>query len=358
MGWIDGLIEAVSPRWAAQRQAWRQSLSELKNYDAGSDHRLNAGWRATNQSAEETDRWSRDMVRARARDLERNSDIMASILGAIKRNVIGNGFQLQAMTGSERLNSEIERLWKIWCRAENCDVTGQQTFTQILRMIIVRKKVDGGVLIVKRIVDDAEIPLQLQIFEVDELDSGYTKPTRTENKVIGGVEYNSYNRPVGYWIKQYSIDGFTAIEPVYIPAEDVIFFYTKKRPSQIREISDMAPTLTRIRDINEFITSVSVKQRVLACLSVFIKKEYPTSGIGGNGDSFVFSFVSTRVLGCSPGVYGSSEAYLLLKNLLINVLSVYPFSERISTLLACPVSPSLRAKAAMSSATSVRATSV
>jgi len=88
---------------------------------------------------------------------------------------------------------------------------------------------------------------------------------------------------MGYWIKQYSIDGFTSMEPVYVPAKDMIFIYTKRRPSQIREMSDLSPTVTRIRDANEFMTAVSVKERIAACLSVFIKKTIPTTGIGRGG---------------------------------------------------------------------------
>lgn len=279
MGWLDNVIAVISPQTAVKREAWRQSLEALRNYDAGLDSRLNAGWRVTNQSAEMTDRGYRDTVRARARDLERNSDIMCSLLGAYKRNVIGQGFRLQAMTNNQKLNSDIEKLWKIWCKAENCDVTGQQSFMQLLRMCVVRKKVDGGVLIVKRYTDN-KIPLQLQILEVDELDDGFARPQDNKNKVVGGIEYNEYNKPIGYWIRQYTIDGYTVAEPQYIPASDVIFYYTRKRPSQIREMSDMSQTLSRIRDINEFITAVSVKQRIMACLSVFVKKALPVSGLG------------------------------------------------------------------------------
>ena len=100
-----------------------------------------------------------------------------------------------------------------------------------------------------------------------------TEPTHSKgNRVVGGIEYNSYNKPMGYWIRQYSIDGFSNIDPVYVPAKDIIFIFTKLRPSQIREMSDLSPTVTRIRDANEFMTAVSVKERIAACLSVFIKK--------------------------------------------------------------------------------------
>ena len=60
----------------------------------------------------------------------------------------------------------------------------------------------------------------------------------------------------------------------------MIFYFTKRRPSQIREMSDMCQTLTRIRDVNEFMTAVSVKERITACLAVFIKKITPSNGIG------------------------------------------------------------------------------
>lgn len=283
MDWLDSVIAFFSPEAAARRAAWRNAYAELRSYDAGDFSRLNSGWRVSNDSAEVTDRNSREWVRARARDLERNSDVMNSVLGAYKRNVLGSGFQLQAKSKNTDLNKELERLWKKWCKARNCDVTANQSLNEILRMAIVRKRVDGGILFVKRYTKEGMIPFSLQMVEVDELDIGFQSPHEPKNKVVGGIEYNEYNRPVGYWIKQYQVDGFALTTPVFVKADDVIFYFTKKRPSQIREMSDMSPTVTRIRDVNEFITAVSVKQRIEACLAVFIKKQLPVSGLGRNG---------------------------------------------------------------------------
>lgn len=278
---LDNIIGYISPRAGASREAWRRNLEESRSYDAGKFDRLNAGWVAYNQSAEQTDRYSRDTVRARARDLERNSDIGNSVIGAYKRNVMGLGVTLQADTPSERLNEQIEDAWQKWCRKKNCDVTETQSFSQMTRMAIKRKKIDGGILFKKCYISGGVVPFRLQALEVDELDTAAVAPKHKGNRVIGGIEYNSYNKPIGYWIKQYSIDGFSNIQPTYVPAKDIIFIYTKNRPSQIREISDMAPTITRVRDANEFMTAVSVKERIAACLSVFIKKIIPsTTGIG------------------------------------------------------------------------------
>ena len=283
MGWIDKVIGWFSPEAAFKREAWRQALEEAKSYDAGNYSRVNSHWIATNQSAEYTDRYERDTVRARARDLERNSDLMNAVVGPFVRNVVGKGLVLQAETDNETLNEQIETLWKVWCKKRNCDVTGTQSLNQILRMAVRRKKVDGGILFVKRYTSNGVLPFQLQMFEVDELDGTQVNPKRKGNRVVGGIEYNRWNAPVGYWIKQYTFDGMTMVEPIFIRADDCIFYFSKRRPSQLREMSDMSQTITRIRDTNEFMSAVSMKQRIEACFSLFIKKQLPTQGIGRGG---------------------------------------------------------------------------
>ena len=277
---LDSIISFFSPEAGARREAWRQSLNEIRSYDAGNYDRLNAGWITYNQSAENTDRYSRETVRARARDLERNSDMANSVIGAYKRNIVGLGVTLRANTPSEKLNDLIEGAWREWCKRKNCDVTETQSFSQMTRMAVERKKVDGGILFKKCYLRGGVVPFRLQALEVDELDTTAVTPHGKGNRVVGGIEYNSYNKLMGYWIRQYSIDGFSNIDPIYVPAKDIIFIFTKRRPSQIREMSDLSPTITRIRDANEFMTAVSVKERIAACLSVFIKKTIPTIGFG------------------------------------------------------------------------------
>lgn len=208
MGWLDNVIATVSPRRAYEREMWRQGLDELRGYDAAGHGRINSGWRAVNESAEITDRYSRDVVRARARDLERNSDIAQSVIYAYKRNVVGKGYTLRAMTGSDELDKRIEKAWKRWCKARNCDVTGEQSFNEILRMMVERKKVDGGMIVLYRYTPGGVVPFKLQCLEVDELDKTQATPRHKGNRVVGGIEYNQYRRPVGYWIRQYDIEGW------------------------------------------------------------------------------------------------------------------------------------------------------
>ena len=277
MGWLDNLIGFISPKWGAARAAWKVQLEELRHYDAAGFGRVNNNWTAYNMSANETDSMSRDQLRARARDLERNSDFMGELLTAFERNVIGGGYTIQPKTGNPTLNDELIRLWDIWCKKQNCDVTCTQSFIQMMRMALVRKKIDGGIIFLKRYTSDGLVPFKLQMLEVDELDISAVATQSEGNKIIGGIEYNSYNKPVAYYIRQYGYDGFQIPEPYRVDAKDVIFVFTKRRPSQLREMPDFVQTMTRIRDVNEFMTAVSVKERIEACFSVFIKRQVPTA---------------------------------------------------------------------------------
>lgn len=302
MSFIDNVVAAFSPQAAYKRQIYRQAYDSLRsNYDAGSYDKSNRNWRVTNTSAELTDRYSRDDVRARARDLERNSDIMNSVVGAFKRNVVGGGYHVQVRTDDQELNKKIEQAWKKWCKKQNCDVTGTQSLNQIIRMAVERKKIDGGILFVKRYTNGF-VPFKLQMIEVDELDAGTVQPRYSGNKVVGGIEYNSFNKPVGYFIRQYDIDGYSQRDAIWVDAKDVIFYFTKKRPSQLREMSDMSATIPRIRDVNEFMTAVSVKERIEACLSIFIKKSLPTMGMGRQNNSIGFDKVSYEGKTLTPGM--------------------------------------------------------
>ena len=92
-----------------------------------------------------------------------------------------------------------------------------------MRMAVERKKIDGGILFVKRYTSEGFVPFQLQMIEVDELDLTIMQARNADNKVVGGIEYNSFNKPVGYYIRQYDNEGFTQRDPVYVEAKDVIF---------------------------------------------------------------------------------------------------------------------------------------
>ena len=286
MNWLDRCIGFISPSWGYRRTAWRQAMRGF--YDSGNSDRLNSGWTPVNATAEQTDYPQRDIIRARARDLERNSDVAEAIIGPLERNVVGTGIKVQAKikssdgtTDNDDLNQQIEDLWGEWCRARNCDVAGLQSFAEMQRMAIRRLLVDGGIMFVKAYTKGGTVPFSLQPREVDELDTSINYlPGLGRNRIWNGIELDDYNKPLAYWLKKYTPDGFWTGQSERIEAQRIIFLWQKNRPTQIREMSPLARTAPRVRDVNEFVEAVSVKERILACLAVFIEKINPTGNTG------------------------------------------------------------------------------
>lgn len=273
--WLDRLIGFFSPEKAYKRIAFRQA------YSAGETHRRQGGWMPIEGNTERLNAMSRDMVRRKARDLERNSDIMNSLLSAFERNVVGSGFVPQADTGDEELNNQIEHVFREWSKPQNCDISGTQSFNEMCNMIVRRLKIDGGILLLKTYGGNEKCPFQLQAREVSDLDGDSVVSYRHNGKsVVGSIEVNDYGKPLAYWIKQETPDGLSTLDTKRIPADKVIALWEKKSPSQIREMSPMSQAITRIADAEDYLDTISLKEKILACFGVFIKRALPSGGLG------------------------------------------------------------------------------
>lgn len=287
MSLINRMIFPFAPKAALRREQWRQAgLAYIRSaYTAADQSTRSAGWTTMNATAEQLNQGDRDIVRARARDMERNSDIMAAQLLALERNIIGTGIVLQAKikdakgNDDDSLNSKIEALWKEWCLPANCEITGRWSFSELQALGVRRRYVDGGMLLLKVYVDNH---FYLQLLEVDDLDNSVQ--TYENRRVIGGLELDSYRRTVAYHIKSYDQWGFL-INTQRFPASQVIYMPYLVRPSQVREFSPAASSIARIDDTNELIDAAIEKERVLAHLSAAIESDSnaPVGTLSGLG---------------------------------------------------------------------------
>ena len=145
---IDNAISLFFPKWGFERKQARALLRVSSTYDNLPTWRGSADWMPSDGKAENLNAMDRDLARAKARHLERNSEIVNSILNALSRNVVGNGFNLQVRSADDEWNSAVEELWSEWSRPGNCDVTGRYSLNQLLSMVVRRKFVDGAALVV------------------------------------------------------------------------------------------------------------------------------------------------------------------------------------------------------------------
>lgn len=272
---LERIIATLSPKWAFDRQLFRSALS--RNYDAGANDRFSGNWMpVANATAEETAAPYRDRIRGRARDLERNNDLVIGALDTFDRNVVGSGIRPQAAIlkaggdQNERLNEQAEALWKHWAKPGNCDTTGQSTFYE-LESLAMRRKVTDGEIFIRRITPKKEpgkVPLLLQMLEPDLLDT--VKTDNGKNKVYGGVEVNEFGRPVAYWFAKEKYG-----ESSRIPADQVLHLFKKTRAIEFRGVSELVPVIQRARHSGEAIDAELLATRLAACFAGFIKTGNP-----------------------------------------------------------------------------------
>lgn len=277
MNILERMIATISPEWACQRAFYAESL---RAYEAGEITRFNDGWVPVNEDTENADKTQRDLIKARARYLENNSDIACAAIGGIIRNVVGTGIKPQARTGDERINKQIETLWKKWTRPENCDITGQQTFEELQAMLLRRQIVDGEIFVKKVMQRGKKFPLQLQVLKSDLLSSYLFNAPKTGNVIRSGIELNDHLKPLAYWINKKSPDGFIEYDPDRVPAEQIIHLWMRYQPDQIRGMSALTPIIKRLKDTQDYLDAETVAAKIAACFSVFITTQTGAPGVG------------------------------------------------------------------------------
>lgn len=282
MNVLEKAIAFISPSWAYKRAFYAESL---RAYEAGEINRYNGTWVPVNADTENTDKTQRDLIKARARYLENNSDIAGAAVGGIVRNVVGTGIKPQARTGDERLNRRIEELWAEWAQAENCDITGQQNFYELQSMLLQRKIYDGEILVKKVISRGRRFPLQLQVIKSDLLSQYMLYAPKTNNIIRSGIELDEHLRPLAYWIEKKSPDGYVEYDPDRIPAREIIHLWTRRQPDQIRGISDLAPIIKRLKDTQDYLEAESMAAKIAACFSVFITQDTLPTQVGRIGNA-------------------------------------------------------------------------
>ena len=93
MGLLKRMAYGVAPKWAYHRDVYRQLGRGF--YTAADRGPRSANWTTVNATGEQANSASRDIVRTRSRDLERNSDIMGAEILAFERNVVGTRISIR-----------------------------------------------------------------------------------------------------------------------------------------------------------------------------------------------------------------------------------------------------------------------
>lgn len=246
---IDRLVGFVNPRAGLLRVAARGQLQRA--YEGASRR---DGWKPGRSGASANTDHAMDAreLRVRARALVQNVPYITRGIEALVSNAVGTGIVPRSLAAGAA-GEVIDALWEQWAAVADADGLGNIYSMQARAERAL--EVDGEVLIRirPRSADDGlPVPVQLQLLEIDWLDSS-KNGTINGFSVVNGVQYDGIGRVNAYWLfDQHPGETLgkllrSASRP--LPASRIMHLYRPDRPGQGRGFSRLAPVIGRVRDL-------------------------------------------------------------------------------------------------------------
>lgn len=245
---LDRIVGYLSPTAGLRRFAHRQALQRAYLAASPAD-----GWRPRRAQASANADHQADAatLRAKSRFLVQNVDYIAAGMNWRAAQIVGTG--ILAKFGG-RDGDILQARYNQWIKVADAD--GGHLHALQERAVRTLDS-DGEVLIrrrSRRTEDGLPVPLQVQLYEVDWLDTLRTTADGTGNDVVGGKEYDFLGRCVAYWLWDRHPGDTLPLKPRgmtsrRVPAEDIIHLYAPTRPGQARGFPRLSSVIVRARDL-------------------------------------------------------------------------------------------------------------
>lgn len=276
---LDRFITWVAPQWG---QARARARLLARHYDAASSGRRTDGWHRLGTDANAAAHGvTLARLRAQARDLTRNNPWARRGTRRILSDTVGCGIRPKATGRGADLVME---KWRTWAETTECDAAGLCTFYAMQRLILRTVAVSGECLVRRRFRkpdDGLSVPLQLQVLEPDFIDTARDRiDLPNGGEVLQGIEFDAIGRRVAYWLFDRHPGSGRLGSPVSrrIPADGIAHIYDIERPGQARGASWLASVDVRLHDFGEFEDATLSKQKIAACMAVFVTDLDGTGG--------------------------------------------------------------------------------
>jgi len=180
-------------------------MSMRESYSNASRDRLRHGTRGAvgSNNAHHDSRTLEELIRD-CTQLSRNDFLARALMNARTDHVVGSRIYAEARTDDDDWNDQAESMFAQWSESR-CDITGQQSLTEMC-MAIVNRWDDSGGILANKIVSQSGRRCSLEMIDVIRLKN---PSGRQDTKYMhGGVEISeSTNRPIAYHIADWNDQG-------------------------------------------------------------------------------------------------------------------------------------------------------
>lgn len=227
-------------------------------------------------------------LRNQARHLDRNHDIISGGLSTLVQNIVGpSGINIvPAPRGAdgnvdETVVDQIMPLLQAW--AKRPEVTWMHDWPSVQRLLARTWLRDGEAFaqelrgIVPFLEHGSAVPYSLELLEPDLIPLDLDDPQR---RIQQGVERNAWGRAVAFHVyKGHPGDAsiWTTPDTKRVPADLIRHVRTIDRIGQVRGVSILASTFTRIQDLKDYEESERIAAKIAASFAAMIIKGDPQS---------------------------------------------------------------------------------
>lgn len=203
---------------------------------------------------QETDR---PLLINQSRDFTRDNGIYAGMIERANGYIIGNGFQLQSLTGNKAYDDQLEKLWRqFWKSPEIKNVLSGRNLERMVCSEILTCG-DTGLIMV----DSGK----LQHVEAEQI---------AAKNFRDGIEKDAYGAPKNFFVAPYKNYGGVDTTQAQPYSPDVFCFITKPdRPSSIRGVPPLQASFPMLHRINDVCDSEAVAWQMLARYAVAVTRQ-------------------------------------------------------------------------------------
>lgn len=288
---IESAISFVSPKWGAERAYYRQVLATHRAYEAAKSGRRTDGWQANGASANAEIGPAVSRLRARARDMARNSEIGSNAVRKLAAHMIGTGISPRLVSENKHERRAFADRYRAF--SENCD-PDDMTDMGGKQHEIAQTVVESGEALIRFLPRPSkwrmQVPLQIQVLEPDYVDFAKNEVGNDGAVIIQGVEYDGWGRRVATWMfdehpgevwplgknrlqsKRYTMD---QVRPVF----------HRLRPGQVHGVPWFAPVVMRMRDAGDYEEAEHLRKLTETCFAAFVKRPAGPAASSLKGDA-------------------------------------------------------------------------
>ncbi len=215
----------------------------------------------------------RRKLRQNARYEVANNSYAKGIVLTLANDCVGTGPRLQLLTGSAKLNNQVEDAFADWCRAVSLAAK--------LRTMRAAKATDGetfAVLTANPLID-SPIMLDVQLVEADRVAAPWVS-LLDDGSDVDGITLDAWGNPRSYSILRQHPGDLSNWRHEFdlVDASAVIHWFREDRPGQHRGVPELTPALPLFAQLRDYTLAVIAAAETAADFAAVLFTDSPANG--------------------------------------------------------------------------------